>query len=113
MHSNAAKVSKRVGAAIFSKGALIAFGYNVYDWTHPDAHRTDSYTRNLHAEHKALLKRQYYSNNGMVLYTYRETVDGTPACSKPCNNCEALIREAGISVVRYIDQNGQMAEIAL
>lgn len=113
VHSNADKQSKRIGAAIFSKGSLIAIGFNMYGYTHPDAHRTNTYNRNLHAEHKALLKRQYYSNHGMILYTYRETTDGKPACSKPCLNCETLIKEAGISVIRYIDTNGQMAEMTV
>lgn len=113
VHSNADKDSKKIGAAIFAKGNLIAIGFNTYGQTHPDAQRTQTFSRNIHAEHRAVLKRRYYVNNGMVLYTYRETMDGKPACSKPCINCGQIIKEAGISIVRYINTNGDMEEMAL
>lgn len=112
-HSNAKSQGKKIGAAIFAKGKLLSFGFNVYGHTHPSANTNDKFDRNIHAEHKAILKRQYYVNTGLVLYTYRETSDGKPACSKPCANCQAIIREAGIKTVRYIDENGNMAEMVV
>lgn len=110
VHSNAAKASRRVGAALFNKGNVVAIGFNTYGQTHPDAdHRKSS----IHAEHKAILKRQYYSNNGLIMYTYRETCDGFPANSMPCPSCQTIMREAGIKIVRYINEKGLPSEMRL
>ena len=107
-HSNSSRISRRMGAALFSKSILISIGFNVYGHTHPNS--ADKKT-SIHAEHKAVLKRQYYNNSGLVLYTYRETADGLPACSKPCLTCQQIIREAGISKVRFVDSQGGYAEM--
>jgi deoxycytidylate deaminase len=111
MYSNGSKASRKIGAALFSKGNLLSIGFNQWGVTHPASDNGVDFTRNLHAEHKAVLKRRHYDNNNLVLYTYRETCDGMPACSKPCNNCMEIISEAGIKKVRYIDNNGQMIEM--
>lgn len=113
IHSNGDKASKKIGAALFSKGNLLSIGFNQWGVTHPDSANGKNYVRNLHAEHKAILKRRHYDDNNLVLYTYRETCDGSPACSKPCNNCMNIIAEAGIKKVRYIDNNGLMTETAI
>lgn len=110
VHSNGVSVSKRLGAALFSGSTLVAVGFNVWNQTHPDS-RTHRFDRNLHAEHKAILKRQHYENAAMIMYVYRETTDGKPACSRPCSNCMVLLKEAGVARVRFIEWNGKYTEI--
>jgi deoxycytidylate deaminase len=111
IHSNTNRVSRRIGAALFSKSNLIAVGFNIYGTTHPDS---DHIRASLHAEHKAILKRQHFDDNsGLVVYIYRELANGNPACSKPCSNCQNILREAGISKVRFIELNGIYSEMSL
>lgn len=92
--------SRRVGAALFSGATLVAIGANRYGHSHPDAEWS------VHAEHAALIKRQYHPSRNLILYVYRELADGTPACSRPCRNCVQLLRMAGVRWVRFYDTDG-------
>lgn len=101
-----AKTSRKVGAALYAGGALLVVGHNWYRKTHPQA---GSDFRNRHAEHHCLIQRQHYKGregSHWVIYTYRELANGTPACSRPCMNCILRMREAGVSEVRFINENG-------
>lgn len=106
-YASAPRRSRQVGAALFSGGALVAIGFNKYNHSHPQAQW------GIHAEHAALIKRQYYPSRNLVMYVYRELHDGKPACSKPCYNCEYLMREAGIKFVRFVDIDGSFQQFQL
>jgi deoxycytidylate deaminase len=106
LYSNA-KHSRRVGASLFSNSTLLAVGFNTYAFTHPRS------KWNMHAEMRAIIRRQYYNDRKSVLYVYREKADGTPACSKPCAFCSIMIREAGIKTVRFINDKGLPEEIKI
>lgn len=106
-YATAPRHSRKVGAALFSGGALIAIGYNRYNYTHPDA------KWGIHAEHSALIKRRYHPGKNLVMYVYRELSSGQPACSKPCENCQNLMREAGVKFVRFLDDAGNFKQIQL
>ena len=93
--------ARRMGAALFAGATLLSVGYNEYNKTHPQSPR-----HTIHAEHRALLRRQYRTNNNLTMYVYRETTDGKPASSRPCENCLRLMREAGVRVVKYFDAEG-------
>jgi deoxycytidylate deaminase len=109
----APRIRNKMGAAIFSKSNLLSLGYNSYRCTHPDSANTRLFARNLHSEHSALLKIRHYDNQNLVIYVYRETADGKPASSKPCDNCIFLLKLAGIRRARYFDNQGNMAEMIL
>lgn len=112
-HAIAPRIGQRLGSAIFSKSRLLSIGWNSYATTHPDADNTHLFARNLHAEHRALLKIRHYDNRNLVIYVYRETSNGKPACSLPCYNCRYLLKIAGIDRARFIDSEGKMSELSL
>jgi deoxycytidylate deaminase len=105
---SSARKARRVGAALYSGGTLLSIGYNEYGHSHPDA------PWNLHAEHRALLKRQYYDDKGrLIMYVWRALASGAAANSKPCENCTRLMREAGIRLVRFVNEAGRFEEMKI
>lgn len=109
MASNA-KVSKRIGAAMFSGAVLLSVGANEYRKTHPNA----APLHNLHAEHRCILRRRHRENGrNLHIYIYRETSDGLCACSRPCNNCIRLLREAGVGRAYYFDTDGNIMTLKI
>lgn len=112
-YSIAPRIGLKVGAALFAKSTLLSIGFNTFGCTHPDSFRTDEWHRNIHAEHRAILKRQHYSDWNSVMYVYRERSDGTAGNCKPCVTCQMLMIEAGVRRVRFINAHGKMEEITL
>jgi cytidine deaminase len=100
--------SRKVGAALFSGSSLLSIGANRYGHSHPQA------KWGIHAEHAALIKRRHHPNNGnLILYVYRELSDGSPALCKPCANCQNLMSEVGVRLVRFVDSAGDFAQLVL
>lgn len=113
VYSDAPIFSKRMGGALFAGSNLIAIGFNKYRCTHPKAAYRE-FNKSIHAEHRAVIKRQHYDNSyNMIMYVYRENCKLEPVCSKPCNNCCLIMKEAGIKLVRYINLHGQVDELKL
>ena len=116
-HSNGKTTSHKMGAAMFSGNILISIGFNKWGMTHPKSRefsRENPHDKNIHAELAAVLKRQHYDNNNqLTVYVHRENIDGTPVCSKPCENCAFLMKEAGVRRVRYYDVEGNPSEMVL
>ena len=108
-NSIAPRVARKVGAALFSGSVLLAIGHNSYGHSHPQA----EIGHNLHAEHRALLRRRYYDVRGEVMYVWREKADGSPGCCRPCDNCMGLMKEAGIRVVRFVDEAGTFNQVEI
>ena len=108
--AKAPRHSRKVGAALYGGSRLLSIGFNEYGKTHP----ADRRERSLHAEHRAILRRQHFVTSGrQILYVWRETADGCAANSTPCLNCMRLIREADIKIIRYIDEYGEAKELKL
>jgi deoxycytidylate deaminase len=118
IHSDGARPGEKMGAALFSGARLLAIGFNIWDKSNPDS-RHVRFDRNSHAEHIALIKRRHYDNaNNLVMYVFRQkmAVDKVTilnACSKPCNNCQYLMKLAGVRRVRFFDENGEPAEMKI
>ena len=108
-------IRTKMGAALFAGSRLVSIGFNKYSKSHPDHKihdRDESFLYNIHAEQAALIKRRHYENGGnLTMYVYRETTDGAPGCSKPCSMCQALLKEAGVRKVIYIDVEGNVSEM--
>jgi deoxycytidylate deaminase len=105
--------SQKIGSALFNGNKLISIGYNMYHKTHTAYGHHLSYLDHdkcIHSECVALCKRRYFNDYNLILYIYREHADHTPACSKPCRICHALIKLAGVRKIRYIDKNGFFVE---
>jgi deoxycytidylate deaminase len=111
--SNAPRTGLRLGACLMAGSRLLSIGANKWS-THPASDNNDVFCRSLHAEHCALLRRQHYdAPSRMTLYVARKREDGTVGCSKPCANCMALARLAGVRRIWFYDQNGQSKEALL
>lgn len=113
LHSNSIQKSKQIGAALYSGNRLLSIGYNLFFKTHPQykiKKKGETVHKNTHAEWMALLKRQYYEDTNLILYVYRESAKGNPACSRPCEVCESMLQLAGVSRVRFIDEEGNFKE---
>jgi deoxycytidylate deaminase len=77
-------------------------------------HRFDADTpATLHAELSCLLpliNRKDIDFNNVSLYIYREYKNKTPAISRPCPSCMALIRELGIRKLYYTGDSSYINE---
>lgn len=112
-YASAPREGLKIGAALYAKSALLSIGFNTYNVTHPASARYEIFDRNIHAEHRAIIKRQHYDNCTMVMYVYRELADGTIANCRPCITCQRLMAEAGVKRVRYTDETAQYKELIL
>ena len=111
--SNAPRVGLRLGAALYHGSRLLSVGANRWS-THPDSDNNDVFCRSLHAEHCALVRRQHYdAPSRMTLYVARRLADGTMGCSKPCQNCMALARLAGVRRIWFYNTEGKPEEVSL
>jgi deoxycytidylate deaminase len=119
-HSTGPRLGMKLGAALYSGSSLISIGFNNWFRTHPESRNTSKdFDKNIHAEHSALLKRRHYTNSkNLTMYVYRSKINCNDkkfelACSKPCPNCMALLKYAGVRRVRFIDELGRAAEMKL
>lgn len=97
--SKASPMTFNLGAIITDKsGRVLATGYNTYK-THPIWGSEKNPYRHMHAECHALyqLSLKGINSHGKIMYVYRK--NGLNA--KPCEHCEAMIRQSGISKVIY------------
>jgi deoxycytidylate deaminase len=110
--SNAPRTGLCMGSALFHGSRLLSVGAN--RWTTHPASNNEDFTRSLHAEHVALIKRWHYdAPSRMTLFVARKHEDGSLGCSKPCANCMALARLAGVRRVYFYDAEGKPKEIKL
>ena len=110
--SDAPRTGLCMGAALFHGSRLLSIGANRWH-THPASNNED-FTRSLHAEHVALLRRWHYdAPSRMTLYVARKREDGTIGCSKPCGNCIALAELAGVRRVWFYNAEGIPEEVTL
>lgn len=111
--SDAPRTGLRLGAALYSGSRLLSVGANRWS-THPDSDNNDVFCRSLHAEHCALVRRQHYDvPSRMTLYVARRREDGSLGCSKPCQNCMALARLAGVRRIWFYNTEGKPEEVSL
>lgn len=112
-YSDGKTPGRRLGAALFNGNKLLSVGFNKLGQSHPIGFN-GKHDRSIHAEVAALIKRKHYDDTGnLIMYVYRENYNNVPVCSKPCSMCEALMREAGIKRVRYINSEGIFVEMKL
>lgn len=94
-----------VGAAILKGKCLISLGWNS-DKTHPN-----SKTRyhGHHAEFSCLVGTKKMDISGSTMFVVRVTRMGKLGISKPCPECQDVIRGSGIKKVYYLDPEGKVS----
>lgn len=117
LKSNGHTYGSKMGASLFAGSSLLAIGWNIWGKTTRHSQHKH-FNGNVHAEMKAIIKRQYYSNHNLVLYVVRNITNSKKTiveygCSKPCKKCMKLIKIFGIKKVRFFDEYGIAREIKL
>lgn len=97
--SDAPYPGKRMGAVIHKKKQILAIGVNSFDKTH--TLQGNGLRPFLHAEVAAILKRRHYDDVEECSITVYREVHGKPALAKPCNQCQRIMKAAGIKKVFY------------
>lgn len=110
-----------IGCVVVYKNAILAKGWNS-DKTHTDQARFNvrRYKNNgnrylpnkIHSEIAALSKIKYLDIDfsKVHIYIYRELRNGQIALAKPCQACQAAIKELGIKNVHYTTNDGYCYE---
>lgn len=108
----------KIGCIIVNKHHVISSGHNSNTKCHPLQAKIDSNHFNcfcsgkVHAETSAIIPllkiKDDYSR--ATLYTYRENKDGSLAMSRPCPRCMKLIKQLGITRIKYTTDSGYAVE---
>jgi len=95
--SNKSPMKFKLGAVIIKRGRIIGFGYNSLK-THPKF-GSKKHFKTLHAEGAAIYSCRKLGNDttGATMIIYRKGCRN----SKPCEECQKLIKTAGIKKVIY------------
>lgn len=106
----------RVGAVVVQSGHIIGSGHNA-EKTRPLQQRYNVYrefsqgsteSSKQHAEVDAIspLIGKDIDWKKVSVFVYRTLRDGERGCSRPCQACRKLMIDLGITVVYYIDEQG-------
>lgn len=67
-----------------------------------------SYKSGIHSEVSALIKLGREDCSDLDFYNIRINNLGLPAASKPCHNCQRVLRQVGYKNIYYFDENGNV-----
>lgn len=108
----------RIGCIVVDKHRIISSGHNSNTKCHSIQAQIDTKhfncfcTGKIHAETSALIpllkSKEDYSR--ATIYTYREYKDGSLAMSRPCPRCMELIKQLGITKIKYTTEDGYASE---
>ncbi len=110
--SDAPRAGLKMGAVLFSGSRLLSIGKNSYFKSNTNS-TTPKFNRNTHAEVSALIKRRHHEDQHLTMFIYRETANGKIGNSRPCTNCQLLMKDAGVTKVWFYDDNGQICSMKL
>lgn len=95
------------GCILFKKNKILSFGYNLLK-THP---KSPHPFKHIHAEFHCLLGVPDNDIKDSSIYIYMERIGTeTKGISKPCKDCEKMLRNAGVRKVIYFDGNKYLEE---
>ena len=98
----------RIGAVIAKGSRILSSGYNRIGYSKYLPNRP--YPESIHAEEAAILKllreRRLRDLAGSTIFVSRINRSGACRLSKPCRNCQDLIRSVGIKRVVYTTDTG-------
>ena len=109
----------RIGCVIVDKHRIISSGHNSNTKCHPLQAELDTKhfncfcTGKIHAETSAIipLLKTKGDFSRATIYTYREYKDGSTAPSRPCPRCMQLIKQLGITRIKYTTDSGFATEL--
>lgn len=94
---------------MFRGNRLLSIGWN-QSKTHPTQH---SIFRWQHAELSALIGTRKLDLARATLYVARVTKQGFVRISRPCDDCQRVLRAAGVRHVMYVGRDGSYHEMSL
>lgn len=94
-----------MGSVIVRGNKVISIGFNSCK-THT---RSTHPFKGTHAELSAILKARE-DVRGCSIYIYRATKNGNLGLAKPCQWCQTMLKEAGITTWYYSDVGGYKEE---
>lgn len=98
----------RVGAVVSKGRRILATGHNYIGFC--KFIRNRCYPESVHAEVAAIAqlikKRRYDDIQGSTVYVARIGRAGDLRLSRPCGNCQAVMKALGIKDVVYTDDSG-------
>lgn len=108
----------KIGCVIVDKHRIISSGHNSNTKCHSIQAKLDTKHFNcfcsgkVHAETSAIipLLKTNIDYSRATLYTYRENKVGALAMSRPCPRCMKLIKQLGITKIKYTTDNGYAVE---
>ena len=87
------------GAVLVKGGSVLSFSENV---NHNDPFFVSTPNKNHHAETRCIRKYKGSDVSGAVMYVARiSNKDSRPMMSKPCENCQKVLKDSGIRKVFY------------
>lgn len=104
----------------YRKSKLLSIGINNYNKLIKYIHQFNtvykmagekSYKPCLHGEISCLLKLGYEDCWDIDFFSVRINKNKKCCCSKPCLNCEAILRQVGFKHVWYFDKNMEMKSL--
>lgn len=111
--SNGKHPGRRMGAAIFCGSRFLGGGANAYQKTNPD-NAFGSTTVSLHAEQVAVTKIKHYEyTTKLICYVVRLNTSDEFVISKPCTMCIKYLQKHGVSIIRFINKDGDAEEMLL
>lgn len=100
----------QIGAMVMQKNTPLSFGFNMQKKTHPKMRQYHAH-KTVHAELAAILKvRHKHDLKGATMVVFRQTKDGIPANSRPCECCQKILREYGFKKIIYTTDGGWAEE---
>jgi deoxycytidylate deaminase len=99
--------SHKISCVVARGNKVISVGINKIK-THPRSNHPWSM---VHAELDAILGCTKEELKGADIYLFRQTKNGKPACSKPCQYCQKLIEVSGIKKVIYTFEGSFLEEV--
>lgn len=96
----------KLGAIVVEKNRIIGLGWNQIKTNPKSSHKWSM----RHAEFNAILNTQREDLNGCELYVFRRGLDKKIHIAKPCESCNNIIRQMGISKIHYSINDGYNSE---
>lgn len=102
----------RIGSVLIKGKSVIGVGFNKIWKTHPLMSSRNPHKK-LHAELDSILGIDRHLLIGSTIYVYRQLRDGTLGLCRPCVDCQAILKEAGVYKGYYTDpkENNFIGEI--
>lgn len=91
----------KIGCVIVNGNVIISKAYNEIRYCKVGSNRYTKFEESLHAERNCCRRVPKDKLVGSTVYLYRETKDGKPALSMPCDSCFLMLKSLLIRKVIF------------